>query len=74
MSAAQCRVYHGLLRYAVHLAGWVVSTGLAAYGSVVWAAPHPCTYARERPRYWRHEAKAGLRACEAFLRQDPTHP
>jgi hypothetical protein len=72
MSVTQSSVtHHGRLRYAVHLIGWMVSTGLANYGSVVYAAPHPSTWARERPRYWRHEARQGLRACEAYLRRPP---
>jgi hypothetical protein len=72
MSVTQSSVIHlGPLRYAVHLVGWAITTGLASYGSIVYAAPHPSTWAGERPRYWRREAREGLRACEAYLRHPP---
>jgi hypothetical protein len=72
MSVTQAGVTHcGPLRYVVHLVGWMVSTGLATYGSIAFGTPHPTTWAAERPRYWRHEARQGLRACEAYLRRPP---
>jgi hypothetical protein len=67
-----CRVHDGLFGYTVHLIGWMMTVGLASYGSVSYATPHPVTWVGERPRYWRHEARDGLRACESFLRQPPT--
>lgn len=70
-TARTCPVHAGLLRYAVHFAGWVVTTGRASYGSVVYASPHPSTWAGQRPRYWRHEARQGLRG---LLPDTPTPP
>lgn len=66
-----CPVHCGRLRYAIDLAGWMFTTGLASYGSVVYIAAPPSTWVRERPRYWRQEAREGLRACEAYLQHPP---
>ena len=58
MSVTQSGVTHcGRLRYAVHLVGWMFTNGLACYGSMVCVAPH--------------EARQGLRDCEAYLRRPP---
>jgi hypothetical protein len=66
-----CPVHSGLLRYAADLAGWMLTIGLASYGAVVYVSPPPSTWARQRPRYWRHEAREGLLACEAYLQHPP---
>ena len=72
MSVTQSGVTHcGRLRYAVHLVGWMFTNRLACYGSMVCVSPPPSTWAAERPRYWRHEARQGLRDCEAYLRRPP---
>ncbi len=62
------RTYGNLVSYLAHLVAWWVTMCLSSYGLTVYGVPCQVDWKAERPRWWRTEARRGLRACEQVLR------
>jgi hypothetical protein len=69
------RTHDRVLRYLGHLLIWWFSTGLGCYGLAWYGAAHQVDWSQRRPRWWRAEARRGLRDCERVLaRTAPADP
>jgi hypothetical protein len=63
------RTHLNPVAYVAHLVVWWLSTALSSYGLISAGMPCPSDWCERMPRYWRREAKRGLRDCESVLRR-----
>jgi hypothetical protein len=50
-----------------HLVLWWLAAALGSYGLSTYGAPYRVDWTEHMPRYWRTEARRGLRDCERTL-------
>jgi hypothetical protein len=62
------RTHASILGYVSHLVAWWLVAALSSYGLLLFGAPGQLDWSPGRPRYWRAEARRGLRDCERILR------
>jgi hypothetical protein len=62
------RTHSSVLAYLAHMVAWWLTAALSTYGLMAVGAPYKVDWSERRPRYWRHEARRGLRECELILR------
>ena len=61
------RTHASLARYVAHLVLWWLAAALGSYGLSTYGAPYRVDWTEHMPRYWRTEARRGLRDCERTL-------
>jgi hypothetical protein len=61
------RTHTSLARYVGALLFWWLGATLCTYGSITFGLAAPTDWSPHKPRYWRAEARRGLRDCERIL-------
>jgi hypothetical protein len=63
------RTHTSLARYVGALLIWWLSAAFCTYGSITFGLGATVDWSPDKPRYWRAEARRGLRDCERVLRR-----
>jgi hypothetical protein len=62
------RTHTSLARYTGALLIWWLTAAFSTYGSITFGLAAAVDWEPRKPRYWRAEARRGLRDCERVLR------